>query len=313
MCEKKIEILNNAKIEIQKFISTIDKSFQKETMEHLKTFITNFSNVKEWCISSDYCFDDKTKKNSTIAFSVFPYSDIYYLKDAIKQEIPKDVKDIKSISKRTLKYLKEFPYFFNFVFIINDDYTINYKQIYKNCIEIIKTNNMNNALTNSKYFERLKKYNSSSFRKKLFAHIYIIATLASYIMVLVLRLNSNINKNLWIPDRGDSASAYSEILFDLYKINFDILKNIYNISPQITNGITKEDPKTHKFDFDELIRIPDYYAGTIASFDLKKISINEKHKNMFLDTIVDNNRFALFEFNISQQKTLIKNICINKK
>lgn len=55
-----------------------------------------------------------------MTFTIYPFIHPYLLKNGIKYNLPKDIKDFTNISEKAIKYIKKSPYSFSVAFIIED-------------------------------------------------------------------------------------------------------------------------------------------------------------------------------------------------
>lgn len=293
--------INNKIKQIKEIISMFDNALNYNcVISNFKNFIEQYSFINKWGISSDYSLNGNIK---TIAFSIFPYDEL--LSNTIKENISRDLKKTRDIESKTIEFLKKSEKFFNFIFIINDDMSIDYKNLYKDTIDIIRQTIIDES-TNIKYDKRLRKYNSNSFPQELFSKIHIISIISSYLMSLVLRLQPKCAYNIWIPDRGPSFSAFEELLLDMYSLELNVLKQIYNVEPHKYNIVTKENKNSNKYEFDSFIRLPDYFAGIVAAFDGSNNEINTKFYTLFKNTILNNLNVSLNKVNISNDNLKIE-------
>lgn len=293
--------INNKIKQIKEIISMFDNALNYNcVISNFKNFIEQYSFIDKWGISSDYSFNGNIK---TIAFSIFPYDEL--LSNTIKENIPRDLKKTRDIESKTIEFLEKSEKFFNFIFIINDDMSIDYKNLYKDTIDIIRQTIIDEN-TNIKYNKRLRKYYSNSFSQELFSKIHIISIISSYLMSLVLRLQPKCAYNIWIPDRGPSFSTFEELLLDMYSLELNVLKQIYNVEPHKYNIVTKENKNSNKYEFDSFIRLPDYFAGIVAAFDSSNNEIDTKFYTLFKNTILNNLNVSLNKVNISNDNLKIE-------
>ena len=83
----------------------------KKGLKHLK--------ITDWCISSDYCFDNSEKIDAA-TFTIFPLSCMRIIYNEINDKLHNDIKNKKHFSDKELQYLKESPYFFSISVIIDN-------------------------------------------------------------------------------------------------------------------------------------------------------------------------------------------------
>lgn len=65
--------------------------------------------------------------------------------------------------------------------------------------------------------------------------------------------------------------------------------------------------------FDELIRIPDYISGAVASMDFEDVyKVSEKHYNLFDKSIVDNERIYIMHLKHNQNNDTLSNLIFTR-
>lgn len=106
---------------------------------------------------------------------------------------------------------------------------------------------------------REKNFNLSLYKK-----IHLNSFLAAYLCTFLQR-QKNIEIYSWLSDRDDMTTYGSGIINALYFWRKEEIKKIIKVKfPPIKEGIIISESKTKPF-YDELIRVPDYFCGTLAS------------------------------------------------
>lgn len=302
------------------FIDVLDDCFNKSAINDFRNFVKMFLNINKWILTSDYCLNDKNKFNNVISFLLLPIynntkseyivpelgRNALYLpefNELIKHFQKYDLKSTKQISKEFITFLKSNIYF-SFNFILNKNIDIGLDAIKHAIDSLISMLDLwiENADIdeNKEYYKRCQnniktlkeKSNMKSFNKKLFINMIIIIKLASYIKMILLREHKNIKVCGYISDR-DKMTNYpnnTDTFYDLFHVYSHCICNHY-VRQENDN---LEDIffyiKNNKFDADELIRIPDFFAGTLASFDYNNCSKldKEKHRLILKDIICKN-------------------------
>ena len=314
--------MNKSNIEPLELVKFLNNAFEKEPKHLWKCYYKKFIKNNSWCIASDYCLDAKNKINNCFVYTVFPYINFDFLQKKINEAIPKDIKNINKISQETINMIKS-PFFFTIAFIINDK-SLFYKNGIKNTSEknIINSqvkNTYENCLNKAPYIAKklkllLKETEKNNFNRKLYSNIFWNSILAAYVNNFIYRYTKHTNGTIWISDRDDMCNYCDGILFDLYNIDsFSIHKiNKTKIPKNNKLAICIEGDKS--FEFDKLVRIPDYFAGAISSTDFKtNIVDKEKHLKINVDIIADNPRLIIIELFIENNILLYRKIKINKR
>ena len=282
------KIMNNIKMnkrnnKILKFglypniFDCLAKTMNKESKVRFCNYLEKYNDIKKWSICSDYCLDDKNKNSNVYTFALFPLTkDISELKKEVIQNIKLEIKKMgNSIPESTLKYLNNNDFFiFNFVFpkdFLKIYFGKNFnKEIeissIEEQIEIIKNNWKNNYKEDMINFlnSLIKKMREKNFNLSLYKKIHLNSFLAAYLCTFLQR-QKNIEIYSWLSDRDDMTTYGSGIINALYFWRKEEIKKIIKVKfPPIKEGIIISESKTKPF-YDELIRVPDYFCGTLAS------------------------------------------------
>ena len=296
----------------------LDETMNKESKIRFCNYLKKYKDIKKWSICSDYCLDDKNKNSNVYTFALFPVTkDISELKEEVVQNIKSEIKKSGNfIPESTLNYLNNNDFFiFNFVF--PKDFLKNYfsKNFNKESeissieeqIKIIKNNWKNdykdvivNSLNNL-----IKKMKERNFNLSLYKKILLNSFLAAYLCTFLQR-QKNIETYSWLSDRDNMTTYGSGIINALYLWRKEEIKKIIKIkfSP-IEEGITILESKTKPF-YDELIRVPDYFCGTLASlikFSKNKdkyIEFSKKYDQIIMNVLNSNKNIVTILFEDSE-------------
>lgn len=275
---------------------TILSSNFPDFVQKWKKFQNKFKEVNSWYIVSDYCLDDKNKPNDVMTFTIYPFTNPYLLKNGIKQHLSKDIKDFKYLSEKAVSYIKEAPFFFSLAFIIegkNDVFKLNdNKQLLDNAIK-----KMENWPQKKKeeFIHKMKRFRNYLNRKevdlKTLSNISITVHIMSAIIEFLL-IKTNAKHILWISDRDKMTDFQDSIVSEFVRIYYANLLN-KRVSDHKVYGFWGGKDYDKEV-FDELVRIPDYISGAIASMDFDNVEkIPEKHYDLFDKSIVDNERIYI--------------------
>lgn len=296
--------------------NVLNNTFFKSSLKDLQIYLKKFSLCKTWWIASDYCLDNKQKANDVIAISIMPYiktpdSMCNYL----HRYIPCDIKHSQIISQGTIDFFKNNSFVFNIAFIIDEKKLVfsspghtrieNIRSCLAKTIQKLKNqSNYTEELRSFKEFEQKAK--SSNFNVKLFENTYLISYLIAYICNILV-LYAGATKLCWFSDRDAIIDMKPNITSVLYNLNvYNLLnKNRYpfNCVNEFLLAMAKE--STDNLWFDEIIRIPDYIAGTLASWNIKMNQVDKsKHKQMLKDVFSDNSNIAIINISISKDNLI---------
>lgn len=295
----------------------IKKSFTQSTIKDLENWFRSIPEGASWYVLSDYCLGDKSKKNDVVSFSILLHHDkLKNIKEYINAFAPKDLKQTRNVSEGFLKYINS-PVIFNISFVIDrsSKYMREYSDVenMKSFLpafrEVVEVFDSNSNLGND-YFLEVKRrtelferdFGSKNFNAKLSRQIYLVSTFASLIFFYLTSLKKPSNI-AWISDRDAIVHRYDGVAFDLAYIMFlneySAVKGSKEGTP-IVIGKPKfvfwEAQKSGADTYDELVRIPDYLAGTLADFDIdKQVFSKDKYYKMLQYSLVNSENHAIFQ------------------
>jgi hypothetical protein len=114
-----------------------------------------------------------------------------------------------------------------------------------------------------------KRAEAKKFNAHLFADIFLITNVVTVIAYLLTKWTSPRVVG-WFSDRDAMITAYDKIANDLFAINHSAIcqqRGVEFRAVQLRCGDPRPDPHLPKQSwYDALIRIPDYLAGTLATF-----------------------------------------------
>jgi hypothetical protein len=299
-------------------IEIIDQIMQKSLLQDLTNYLNINSNYKEFCIYSDYCLEDKSKPNKVASFTIAPsWTAFPEIRDLIEKSIPIDIKKSKFITRETIDTLNN-KNLFHISFIIKDTSGFIYKPnkssqevAIKGISEIIEM--MEHWIINQpegadKFRDQVNRFISwrrevekKSPNLNLFKNIILISLLAGYISYMLTK-EAKASTVVWFSDRDKMIESYNSVAFDLYEIWHYGLCDIAGIKGETTKlGLAVKDDNLDKLWFDPLIRLPDYIAGTLASWDLKSNLVHkDKHAELLKKVFSDNNFCAIININLGK-------------
>ncbi len=287
-------------------VDTLHNTIQKSTLYGFKQFIQLNDQHVGWTIISDYCIDAMDKPNNCLTFSITPMSPSLYhtINWAIEQDIPKDLKKTKDIPDKTIKFLRYNCFFYNFNFLIDDfRYIISPSGDTKDTQRIL-LNDVKRIINQYKYDDNfaktykffLQELERPNFNIALFNRIYIACVICSYLHIQILKYAKKATTVSWLSDRGKIADAYNHFAMCLYQTFYDNLRLKYKITNAEKSVIFGAQDANKKLFYDNCIKIPDYLAGTLASYDMEKNDIEkEKHRKIIDEVFANNNKITTFK------------------
>lgn len=290
---------------------TILSSHFPEFVEKWKKFQNNFKRNASWYITSDYCLDDKNKPNDVMTFTIFPFIHPYILKEGIKHNLSKDIKDFSNLSEKAINYIKESPYSFSISFIIEGKNNIfNLEQNKQLMDKLIK--GMDNWPQNKKeeFIHKIKSFKNYLYRKeidiKTLSNISVLVHIMSSIIEFLL-IKANARHIYWISDRDNITSFHDGIVHEFIRLGYANLIN-RRVSDNEVYGYLEAKDYDKKI-FDDFIRIPDYISGSIASMNFSDVNkIPDKHYKLFAKSIIDNERIYIMKIEHQQNEDILSDL-----
>lgn len=291
------------------------ETLNKSALSDLSNWFSDMPENAAWYVISDYCFGDKTKKNDTVSFSILLNHDkIDNIKEYINHFAPRDIKSTRTISMEFLQYINS-PVVFTFTFVIDRqtkllrDYAsvenmLSFLAPYREFVENIALNStykagyVDGVLKRSQLFE--DDFKKKNFNSKLSRQIYIVSAFASLVFEF-LAITKKPEFIQWISDRDALAERYDGFVYDLSYFLFLSSYSQY-MKPSESSLLMLDKPKfifpeptkSGKNFFDELIRIPDYLAGTLADLDIENnVFSRDKYNTVLLGSMVNSQNHVI--------------------
>lgn len=259
----------------------LDEVFYKSSIGHIrKNCLKNTKHVENWLLFSDYYFDNK-KPNKVITFTAMPlFSDLVKLKALIKEKAPKDVKHTRDLNDDFIEIINSLP-LLNIVFVFEQrkyliwDSETDLEESILEYIEILKAyakrwhntepERRTRICTVDKNLRCLERLVHEHKKMKLIASMYLISVLGGFVGSLLSR-ETSLQSLVWMSDRDSTNEICDNLIRDLFQITLiDITKK--NIDFSFTSSNSNSDEW-----YEDLVRIPDYLCGAMASFDFKSMT-----------------------------------------
>jgi hypothetical protein len=237
-----------------------------------------------WTVVSDYCIADRNKENDTFAFAlVLNHDTTDNISEYIHDASPRDLKSSRTVSPGLIAYLNS-PVCFSVTYLIDRSSKLlreyitddNLLSFIPDARELIATW-AQNAPTNATYFRetdrRLKQLliemQRPKVHSKLARQVHLVAALAAAFFKC---LDSTMRPShiRWISNRDSMFDRHGGIAFDMAYFYFMLLRSQDNSTqivdrPDFYFSLPGMDG-VHEYD--EMIRLPDCLAGTLADIDI---------------------------------------------
>lgn len=306
------------------------ETLNKSALKDLSNWFSYIPENVAWYVISDYCFGDKTKQNDTVSFTILLNHDkIENIKEYINHFAPKDIKSTRTISIEFLQYINS-PVAFTFTFIIDrqskllrdyasDENMASFLSPFREIVKTIASNStfddgyVDGVLKRSLIFE--SDFNNKNFNSKLSRQIYLVSALASLVFEY-LSITKKPDYIQWISDRDALAERYDGFVYDLsYFLFLSGFSRHIPHSQEVLTMIEKPKfifPQPVKLGvnfFDELIRIPDYIAGTLADLNIETNSFTKnKYGTVLLESIANSHNHVVINISGYDNKLTCKRL-----
>ena len=307
---------------MKEIIDTFLKVLDKKEGINFKKFLSKFPENSAWYLISDYCIDSPDKYNDVLTFSLLCNYDKYEnIQELINSLASRDLKKTRDIDSGFLQYINS-PFFYHFSLVIPKKEKLLAKlfkkvpidkmmewmySVYENTkeVEISHRNFCIEAQTRIKLVQR--EIQRQGYNKKLIRQILLTSSLGASIMYL-LQKYSLPEKIAWISDRDAIIDKFDGFVFDNMYFWYEVAVSDKTFEKVNTEIIFVEPEKVGLNYFDELIRIPDYIAGALASYDIENkenlMEIKDKYKLMFMDVFSNPMNQATIKVQSSDEMSL---------
>jgi hypothetical protein len=304
---------------MQDIINTLRGTLDKTFLTNLRSFLGKHVGVSNFILISDYCIEDRDKPNNVIAFTLAPYHAASHKSiTELNRWIPKDIKKTRKITEGISKALND-DRFFHVAFMLDDISGFLHSEaadkrtvLLHNMTLII---NMlgewrDNQPEGKKKFEgQIKKFKKitkelerPTANLKLFCRMILICTLAA-VLAFYLSKETTCRSITWFPDRDKIHDAFSKLYQDVFEINHWGL--CFQEIPEETIpkiGFAVDNSLGRNMWFDTLIRLPDFIAGTVASWDMEtNLTSGDKHARVLEQVVADNLHCNLIKIEIGRE------------
>ncbi|BBT15094.1 hypothetical protein WP8S17C03_11430 [Metapseudomonas otitidis] len=274
------------------------KNFAEFEDLRFSDFLKRNSGFKSWWLFSDFCIGDKDKPNDTFAISICPaFEHPEVLVERIKGAIPQDLKKTRDIEEAATEFLKD-GRMFHFVFVVEGrkyffgetpDSRLNKSRLF--CQQafdlLVEFKAPKDVL--KPFRQLLQESKAKSFNFNLLTNVVLFSSMMSFLNCMLIN-HAGAKLIGMFPDRDKIESWCSSIyshLIDNYTQGVLELVEGRSFDYTLKRGVPSDQNVKNNW-YDEFIRVPDYMAGVVASWDIDLGTIGEgKHELLFMRNIVD--------------------------
>jgi hypothetical protein len=290
------------RIDPDNLVKFLVSTFQQSATGAFQTFLSKHPFVSKWIIACDFVISEKQTTHDAYAFTFFPYiKEIPEWISQIADLAPADFKKTNQISDAMKAYLRSGETFTVCLLTpkkLNPAGNIHdvRKGLDHTLVGMRAWHDASAQQVTIKAFEDLRRRaNSNSFKAALMSTMMISTALAAF-CTLVLAQERNIDVVGRFPDRDSITEAYDRIANLMFGVNVSAFcqqRQIDATKIRTVVGLPETDPGTpNKMWYDELIRIPDFFAGTLAAWDFKNNLVPGRVK--YVDFLREGSQIILF-------------------
>ena len=301
-------------IEMKEIVETLRGTLDKTFLTNLRRYLEGHVGVTDFTLISDYCVEDKDKPNNVIAFTLaprhaaFPESIV-----ELDRLIPKDIKKMPNVTEGIYKALND-TRFFHVAFMLDDVSGFLYSehldrqtvllQNMKFLIKMVQEWHDVQPEGRQKFEEQIKRFKRVSkelerptANVRLFCRMTLTCILAA-VLAFYLSKETICKSIVWFADRDKIHDAFQKIYVDIFEINhwglcFQELPE--DRIPRV--GYATHETAERQLWFDTLIRLPDFIAGTVASWNMEtNLTSRDKHARLLEQVVADNLHCNLIKF-----------------
>ena len=294
--------------------------FDRKHLDQFRRFMQGCAGTTKWMIVSDYCVHDSTRPEDVMALSIVPYQDWFpNIRDRIRAALPKDIKKTSNIAKKTIEFLKQ-PTLFHIAVVLDRDRTFFTNGAGSDRLAIARQSIKTDVAQTSALgrdpgrIARLKELEqaslANSFNVELTSDLAILSLLYSFVSLLLAREGTQEIIG-WFSDRDCLTSWCDGVLWDYALENASGIAERLGIPLGATQlPIAVPDPNTPakgRLWYDELIRIADYFAGTVAAFDkTTNVVPSDKFVRLLRGVIADAENVVILRLRIGDDGLQVK-------
>ena len=294
----------NYRIDPDNLVNILVSTFQQSAAKDFRSFLDRHPFVTKWIIASDFVLNEKQATHDAYAFTFFPHI----------KELPEWVSRISKLANADFKKTTQLSEDLRAYLHSGETFTVclltpkklnaagNIHDVRKgldHSLAVMRAwHDAGNQEIVIKAFEELRrKANSNSFKAALMSTMMISTVLAAFCAVILAK-ERNIEVVGWFTDRDSITEAYDRIANSMFAVNFSAFCQQHQLNERSIRtvvGLPQADPEhPNKMWYDELIRIPDFFAGVLAAWDYKNNLVPSRAKYVdFIRGVISDNPFLV--------------------
>ena len=280
-------------------VDHLTSTFGMSAIGEFRKFLAKHPLVTKWIIASDYVINEPQAASDAYAYTFFPYdAEIQDLKARIVKLVPKDFKKTKTVEPKLHDFFQSGETF-TICLLTPKKYNIagDIHAVRRALDESLgMMQNWQNADNHPaiKAFERLKeRAKANNFNAQLISTMMMATVMAAF-CATILAQERKIEVVGWFPDRDNITTSYERIAEYMFAVDFSAFCQRHNIDASAIKtiiGHPEPDAANPKQSwYDELVRIPDFVAGPLASWRYKQnlATGRQKYLDILQGAVADN-------------------------
>jgi len=303
------------------FLQQAFETFDVMAIDGFRDYLANLPRVTKWIVASDYCLHEKAYPYAVFGFTLIPYDrDFETLKQEIRQSVRRDLKKTSNISEEVADFLKQ-PRFFHFAFRTSKDrqYFTNGqgskpRQVVRESIKIMVDTIPWDGELKAKLKVLKQDAESNNFDFHLLSDQIITSLLFNFIGLLLAR-ESAPEIIGWFSDRDDMTSFHDGLMFHFAEQGLHGLGQKFDIDTSAIQCMFGVPDRTapEEMWFDDLIRLADYFAGTIAGWNTSQNFVSHpKYVQMLQQVVADQPNVVVLNFEMNEKGSRFGRLDISK-
>ncbi len=252
-------------------------AFEFDAEIGVRAYLSGRSATK-WVIAADFVLTGAERVNDAFAFTIQPYEldDFSELLAKSRQAIPADMKRVRRLQAAAAAFLADRSRF-HFCFLpTRDRHGLGSREDAQEALADLLDHlrglpEMPSKPALVRKIEALiQRAKARNFNFALLHNIVFLAAVAGWLAMLIAR-HSRPEMIMWVFDRDAMTTAFDGIVYDMTFNNFHALCRMEGVGGNRVLLSHATDPDAGDWRgawFDDLIRAPDYIAGTLARWEL---------------------------------------------
>lgn len=287
------------------------------TRSQLKQWFVRYPAGMTWSVVSDYCIEDINKGNDVFSFVVVaPHDKAENICDYIAGAAPKDLKKTSNVPLGLVQYLTcEIPVTFSVSFVMKREVALLRDYLSVEAMTALVAGAITFMANRASLYQdaRDMDYHQSVIRRlkaferdldhkgvnaKLARQIHLVAAMVATLCNMLSQAVSA-RAIRWISDRDALFERHDAVVTDLAYVYYLTQAIEFNPPKQrethhpgaslATLGFEIPE-KTGKHRFDELVRLPDYLAGTLADLNSETMMVSMEKFDVVLKNVFVNSK-----------------------